>query len=161
MRSNLLHIYQVLLHLPSGSTSTPSKQPARRALHHCLLLAECLLGLLFNPEDGGNTFLQNISELLQSCTVSDPWRLYWSEFSVLHVSLGPEYSSDSQNMTPSKYSPGTVHPRNREQIPQEYNPPGHHLLGNHYHHRRGICYVCSHLENQWNTRIGQHHNMRF
>jgi hypothetical protein len=27
------------------------------------LVAHCLLGLLFNPEDGRNTFLRNVGEL--------------------------------------------------------------------------------------------------
>jgi hypothetical protein len=37
-----------------------------------LLLAFGLLGLIFDPEDGGSTFLRNISELLPEHTASHP-----------------------------------------------------------------------------------------
>jgi hypothetical protein len=35
----------------------------------CLLLVvcDCLLGLLFDPEDGDNTFLGNVGKLLPDC----------------------------------------------------------------------------------------------
>jgi hypothetical protein len=41
-----------------------------------LLLASggCLPGLLFNPEDGGSTLLQNVSELLQGNPASNARR---------------------------------------------------------------------------------------
>jgi hypothetical protein len=38
----------------------------------CLHFAGCLLSLLFDLEDRGNTFLQNISKLLPDYTVSYP-----------------------------------------------------------------------------------------
>jgi hypothetical protein len=42
----------------SGSKTKPSKNPALPAtgFHACFLL-----GIFFNPEDGGDIFLQNIS----------------------------------------------------------------------------------------------------
>jgi hypothetical protein len=38
--------------------SKPSKKPARSSC--CLLLTGFFLGLLFNPEDGGDIFLENV-----------------------------------------------------------------------------------------------------
>jgi hypothetical protein len=42
-----------------------------------LLLAGCLLGLLFNLEDQGSTFLQNAGELVAECTTSHPRKYYF------------------------------------------------------------------------------------
>jgi hypothetical protein len=39
-------------------------------VHAHLLLVGCLLGLLFNPEDGGNMFLKNAIELLSYYTAA-------------------------------------------------------------------------------------------
>jgi hypothetical protein len=43
----------------SGLKSNPSKKPAKNKM-----TAGCLLGLLFDSEDGGDTFLQNVNGLL-------------------------------------------------------------------------------------------------
>jgi hypothetical protein len=40
-------------------------------------LAGYLFGLLFDPEDGGSTFLQNTNELLPDFTVSYPRTQYF------------------------------------------------------------------------------------
>jgi hypothetical protein len=55
------------------SKSKPAKQPARS-----MLQAQSLLGLLFNPEDGGSMFLQNIDKLLLDYTASHPRRQQYS-----------------------------------------------------------------------------------
>jgi hypothetical protein len=41
----------------------------------CLRLAGCLLGLLFDSEYGGSTFLRNVRELVPDFTASHPRRL--------------------------------------------------------------------------------------
>jgi hypothetical protein len=49
---------------------------------HCwlsLLLASCLLGLFFDPEDRSSTFLQNIGKFLPNCMVSHSTRWYSSD----------------------------------------------------------------------------------
>jgi hypothetical protein len=46
--------------------------------YSCLLHAGFLLDLLFNSEDGGNTFFQNITEFLLDYTASYPKRQYAS-----------------------------------------------------------------------------------
>jgi hypothetical protein len=43
-----------------------------------LILAGYLLGLFLDPEDGGSTFLRNVSELLSNYTVLHPRREYSS-----------------------------------------------------------------------------------
>jgi hypothetical protein len=48
-----------LLPPSSGSTDTPSSQQEA-----CSLACRWLLDLSFDPEDGGNTFLQNIGQLV-------------------------------------------------------------------------------------------------
>jgi hypothetical protein len=42
----------------------------------------CLLGLIINPEDGGSTSLQNVTELLLDCIVPCParWHSFWLQF---------------------------------------------------------------------------------
>jgi hypothetical protein len=48
----------------------------------CQLLFACyLLGLLFDPEDGGSVFLQNVSELIPDYTVSHPRTQYSALYS--------------------------------------------------------------------------------
>jgi hypothetical protein len=46
----------------------PSKKP------RCLLLASRLLGLLFDPDDGGDMFLRNVCKFLTDYTSSHPRR---------------------------------------------------------------------------------------
>jgi hypothetical protein len=47
----------------------------------CALLGFCfLLGILFEPEDGGSMFLQNVGELRPGYTASHPGRQYSSRF---------------------------------------------------------------------------------
>jgi hypothetical protein len=36
----------------------------------CLFLSGCLLGLLYNPEDGGSAFFKNFGKLLQGYSVT-------------------------------------------------------------------------------------------
>jgi hypothetical protein len=55
----------------SGSKSKPSKEPATYS-HCCMVLVDCLVGLFFSPEDGGNKFHRNVAELLPDYTVSHP-----------------------------------------------------------------------------------------
>jgi hypothetical protein len=50
----------IIIHHPQTLKSKPSKKPRKT---FCLLHAGFLLGLLSNPEDGGNMFLQNFSSL--------------------------------------------------------------------------------------------------
>jgi hypothetical protein len=59
----------------SGSTSTPSQLG--------LLLTGYLLGLLFDPEYGGSTFLRNIGELLPHYAPSHLRRRYSSQLCLL------------------------------------------------------------------------------
>jgi hypothetical protein len=50
-----------------------------KARKSCLLLTGLLLHLLFDPEDGGNMFLQNVGGLLPNNTVLQPRRQYCSK----------------------------------------------------------------------------------
>jgi hypothetical protein len=42
----------------SGSKNSPSKNPEGSAIY--LLLVDLLIGLFFDPEDGGDMFLRNV-----------------------------------------------------------------------------------------------------
>jgi hypothetical protein len=48
------------LYIQSGRVSRESKKQAKL----------CLLGLLFDPEDGGSTFFRNVGECLPDCMTS-------------------------------------------------------------------------------------------
>jgi hypothetical protein len=48
----------------------------------CLLLAGFLLNTLFDPEDAGDTFLQNVRGLLPDYTALKSRRLYSSQFAL-------------------------------------------------------------------------------
>jgi hypothetical protein len=61
----LLMFQRNIVFLSSGSKSKPSKKQAP-------LLSGCLLVLLFDPEDGGSTFLRNVVELLLDYTCHIP-----------------------------------------------------------------------------------------
>jgi hypothetical protein len=46
----------------------------------CLLLTTCLLGLLFDTEDGGSTWRRNVGERLPDYIALDPIKQYSSQF---------------------------------------------------------------------------------
>jgi hypothetical protein len=54
----------------------------------CLLLARCLLGLLFDLEDGGRMFLQNVGQLLADHMALHPR----SQYSTSHVIVFSRFS---------------------------------------------------------------------
>jgi hypothetical protein len=58
------------LHLQGVRVSKGRKCHAASIHSLCFLLACCLLGLLFGPEDGGSLFLQNVSKPLPYYTAS-------------------------------------------------------------------------------------------
>jgi hypothetical protein len=61
--------------LSSGLKNKPSKRPARSRWKTEQL---CLLpGLIFDPEDGGNIFHQNITEIPSNYMMSHPRRQYY------------------------------------------------------------------------------------
>jgi hypothetical protein len=61
---------------PSWGSAEPSKKPAECSHSVCrLLFAGSLVDLLFNPEDGGSTFLWNVSGLLLNYIALRPKRL--------------------------------------------------------------------------------------
>jgi hypothetical protein len=65
--------------LPSMSRSKQTNQPARNKKYTASTVFVCsLLGLLFNPEDGGSMFLQNNGKLLLFYLASCPRRQFSS-----------------------------------------------------------------------------------
>jgi hypothetical protein len=57
-------------HLQGRRVSQASNQPARERYAWHFILAGYLLGLLFDPEDGSNTFFRGVSRLLPDYTAS-------------------------------------------------------------------------------------------
>jgi hypothetical protein len=85
--SSLLEAYlhfggSYCFHLPSSSKGTRRKQGTS-----CAWAVSLFLGLLFNIEDGGNTFLRNVGELLVDYTTSHTrkWGSSWSPLLELQI----------------------------------------------------------------------------
>jgi hypothetical protein len=49
--------------------------------------AEYSFNLLFDPEDGGNTFLRNVDKYLLDYTASNPRRYYSSRFKRIKLTI--------------------------------------------------------------------------